>query len=103
MVSDIVLTKEIPEAIRNNVSAYVGCISGAVLKEAYLAAIQAAGFGGIEVLEERPFPIADLANDVTAQAVVRAYGASPDKIRQLEDSILSIKVRAVKSDSAAEA
>ena len=97
MVSDIVLTRELPEEIRNSVSAYVGCISGAVRKDDYLAAIQAAGFGKIAVLEERPFPIADMANDVTARAVVKAYGTSPGKIRQLEGSVVSIKVRASKA------
>lgn len=96
MVSDIVLTRELPEAIRNSVSAYVGCISGAVLMDEYLGAIKAAGFGGIEVLEERGFPIGDMAHDVTAQVVSEAYGTSPGEIRDLEDSVVSIKVRAVK-------
>ena len=32
MVSDIVLTKELPEAIKNSITAYVGCVSGAMLK-----------------------------------------------------------------------
>lgn len=97
MVSDIVLRRELPAAIRDSVSAYVGCISGAVLKDEYLGAIKAAGFGGIEVLDERAFPIADMAHDVTAQAVVEAYGTSPEKIQYLEDSVVSIKVRAVKT------
>lgn len=97
MVSDIVLRRELPAAIRDSVSAYVGCISGAVLKDEYLGAIKTAGFGGIEVLEEHAFPIEDMAHDVTAQAVVEAYGTSPEKIRELEDSVASIKVKAVKT------
>ncbi|GAH03871.1 unnamed protein product, partial [marine sediment metagenome] len=44
MVSDIVLTKELPDFIKNNVSAYVGCISGAIVKYDYLNAIKKAGF-----------------------------------------------------------
>ncbi|MCX6356514.1 MAG: arsenite methyltransferase [Candidatus Aureabacteria bacterium] len=96
MVSDIVLRRDLPEAILNSVSAYVGCISGAVLKDEYLSAIKTAGFGGIEVLDEHAFPIVDMAHDVTAQAVVEAYGTSPKKIRDLEESVASIKVRAVK-------
>jgi len=96
MVSDIVLRRELPEAMLNSVSAYVGCISGAVLKDEYLGAIKAAGFGGIEVLDESAFAIADMAHDVTAQAVVEAYGTSPEKIQELEDSVVSIKIRAVK-------
>jgi len=101
MVSDIVLRRELPEAIRNSVSAYVGCISGAVLRDEYLGAIKTAGFGGIEVLEEHEFPIEDMAHDVTAKAVVEAYGSSPEKIRDLEKSVASIKVKAVKGGRAA--
>lgn len=97
MVSDIVLRKDLPEAILNSVSAYVGCISGAVLKEDYLDAIEAAGFRNIDIIDEQRFPIGDMAHDVTAQAVVEAYGKSPEKMRDLEDSVLSIKVRAVKT------
>jgi len=97
MVSDIVLRRELPEAILNSVSAYVGCISGAVLKEEYLGALSAAGFREIDIIDEQRFPIGDMAHDVTAQAVVEAYGTSPEKIRDLEDSVVSIKVRAVKT------
>ena len=32
MVSDIVLTEELPDYIKNNTSAYVSCISGAIIK-----------------------------------------------------------------------
>ena len=97
MVSDIVLCRELPAAIRDSVSAYVGCISGAVLERDYLNAIREAGFREIEVLEKRTFPIGDMAHDVTAKAVVEAYGSSPEKIRDLEESVASIKVKAVKT------
>ncbi len=40
MVSDIVLLKELPEAIQENVEAYAGCISGAEIKEKYLELIR---------------------------------------------------------------
>lgn len=96
MVSDIVLSKKLPTAILKSVSAYVGCISGAVLKDAYLAAIKAAGFGEIDIMDEQRFPIGDMAHDVTARAVVKAFGTNPEKIRETEDSVLSVKVRAVK-------
>ena len=97
MVSDIVLRRELPAAIRDSVSAYVGCISGAVFKNEYLGALSAAGFQEIDIIDEQRFPIGDMAHDVMAQAVVEAYGTSPEKIRELEDSVASIKVRAVKT------
>lgn len=96
IVSDVVLLKELPEAIRDSVSAYVGCISGAVLEQDYYNAIWEGGFRGIEVIEKRAFPIGDMAHDVTAKAVVEAYGPSSEKIRDLEESVASIKVKAVK-------
>jgi len=97
MVSDIVLRRELPAAIRDSVSAYVGCISGAVFKNEYLGALSAAGFQEIDIIDEQRFPIGDMAHDVTVQAVVEAYGTSPEKIRNLEDSVAIIKVKAVKT------
>ncbi len=50
MVSDIVLLKELPESIRENVEAYAGCISGAELKDRYLELIRKAGFQEVKVI-----------------------------------------------------
>lgn len=50
MVSDIVLTGELPDETRKSVEAYVGCIAGATKKEEYLGAIRQAGFSGVEVI-----------------------------------------------------
>jgi len=43
-VSDIVITKPLPEAVADNLAAYVGCLAGASLVDDYLDAIRAAGF-----------------------------------------------------------
>lgn len=55
MVSDLVLTRELPEVIRQSAAAYAACIGGAELKDRYLARIDAAGFTGIEVTGETTF------------------------------------------------
>lgn len=96
MVSDIVLTRPLPEAIVNSVAAYVGCISGAVVKEDYLESIESAGFGDIKVFDQTPFPMDSLANDPTAQAVVNSIDLPDEKIKELAGGILSIKVAAIK-------
>jgi len=44
MVSDIVLLKELPKFIKNSVEAYVGCLSGAILKDEYIRTIKETGF-----------------------------------------------------------
>ena len=50
-IADIVATREIPDAIRNDLKAYAGCVSGAALLEDVEALLRAAGFEdvGIEI------------------------------------------------------
>ena len=96
MVSDIVLLKTIPEVIRNSIEAYVGCISGAVIKDEYMAIIHAVGFQEVSVVDEQLFLIECIANDSTAQAIIRDLKITPAEIQELANSILSIKVQAFK-------
>jgi SAM-dependent methyltransferase len=96
MVSDIVLLQELPEEIRNSIAAYLGCVAGAVTKDDYLQAIQAAGFQGIRVIEEVTFPTEFLANDPTAREIVKNLDLPREKARDLARSVVSIKVSAVK-------
>lgn len=86
MISDIVLTKELPDFIKNNMAAYVGCISGAIIKDNYLNAIKKAGFIDVKIIDEVNFPLNFIISGDIA-AIVK---------KDLEDSILSIKVYASK-------
>jgi arsenite methyltransferase len=94
MVSDIVLLKELPEAIRHSVEAYVGCIAGAAMKEKYLAAIQSAGFQEIKVLGEDVYPIDLMAADPIAQAICADSNLSAEASEGLSSSVAGIKVSA---------
>lgn len=96
MISDIVLLKELPQSVLNSVEAYIGCLSGAVMKDAYLKAIKTAGFKQIKVVEEATFPIECMANDPTAQAMIESSGIRREDLSALGESILSVKVSAVK-------
>lgn len=51
-VSDIVLNRDLPPALRANDALYAGCIAGALRREAYLGAIRAAGFAQVEILKD---------------------------------------------------
>jgi arsenite methyltransferase len=96
-VSDIVLLKELPEVIKNSVEAYVGCVSGSIMKEAYLAGIKDAGLADIEILSEKTFPLEVMANDPTAQAVKESSGLTMEQLdTMLTDTIASVNVKAVK-------
>src|SRR3972149_9853511 len=44
VVSDIVLLEELPDFIRNSIEAYIGCISGAIMKDKYIESIRESGF-----------------------------------------------------------
>ena len=68
MVSDIVLAKPLPKNIKNSVSGYVGCISGAILRKKYLDFIKKARFKNIEITQEREFPLDLMLNDIPKNA-----------------------------------
>jgi len=101
MVSDIVLLQELPESVRTSVEAYVGCLSGALVKRDYLAAIEAAGFGDIEIIDETAFAVEFMANDPTGAAVIQKQGISPEDLDRVATSVVSVKVSAVKPDGTA--
>ena len=97
MVSDVVLMKELPESIRTSVEAYIGCLSGAMMKGDYIKAIAGAGFKNIQVLDETLFPLDVMANDPTAQAILDTPRVSPEDLKSAENSVVSIKISATKS------
>src|SRR3990170_6672754 len=92
MVSDIVLLKELPEIIRKNVQAYIGCVAGAEMKNKYLRMIQDAGFQQVNVIEENLFPSDYSINDPTAQEIVKASKMPAEKIRKIASTVASVKV-----------
>ncbi len=96
MVSDIVLLQELPEEIRNSVAAYTACVAGAETREKYLGAIRKAGFQEIRILDETVFPTQVLANDPTAREIVKNLHLSPERAEELAQSVMSIKVSALK-------
>ncbi len=98
MVSDIVLLKELPDFIRNSVAAYVGCISGALMKNEYLDTITVAGFQEVRVLDKSIFPIDCMASDPTAQAVIKKLDLTEEAIKDAASSVASIKVCGIKPD-----
>jgi SAM-dependent methyltransferase len=50
-VSDIALKKTLPDDLRDDVMAYVGCIAGAIQIDAYVAGLRAAGFAEVVVVD----------------------------------------------------
>jgi arsenite methyltransferase len=96
MVSDIVMLKELPDFIRESIAAYVGCISGAIKKNAYLRAIKNAGFEEVTIVEESIYPLQSMANDPTVKVIINDLKITPEQIKDTENSIASIKVSGIK-------
>lgn len=92
MVSDIVLEKELPKPIKNNLSAYASCISGAELKDKYLDIIKSAGFTNIKIIEETNFPIYFIVSEDMEKTLEDAKSLSKEKIKD----IFSLKISALK-------
>jgi len=98
MISDIVLLKELPKLIQENIEAYIGCLSGAIMKDEYLEKIRAAGFQDVRVIDETIFPIEFMANDPTLNKIIENLGVVAEKVKEVSSSVVSIKVQGIKPD-----
>ena len=96
MVSDIVLEKELPEVIKNSVEAYIGCLTGAIMKDEYLGAVKNAGFRDVKIMDETHYPVELMANDPTAKAIIGNFNIPEDAIKEIAGSIVSVKVQGKK-------
>ena len=98
MVSDIVLLKELPDFIKNSVEAYIGCLSGAILKDEYIKAIEEAGFHEVSIVDESSLPVKSMVNDPTAQAIIKGLNIPVEAVVNFGSAVRSIKVYGVKPE-----
>jgi SAM-dependent methyltransferase len=91
-VSDIVTDGSLPEEIKNSMSAWAGCVAGALDASEYIAAIEPAGFTDVEL---EPVYFDKAMFDSTVEQLDLGEGAIPS-IESLEKSIYSAKVTARK-------
>ncbi len=93
-VSDVVIEGEIPDAIRKDMEAYVGCVAGALEKDDYLARLEKAGFTEGSVHPTRRYLFSDLeATTVTSEAVANLPASQK---AALDGRIMGAFIRAVK-------
>ena len=59
VISDIVSTGELPDAIRRAAELHAGCVAGALSKTDYLGLIEAAGFADVRVAKKRAITLPD--------------------------------------------
>lgn len=96
IVSDIVLNKELPVFVRISASAYISCLSGAVMREDYLNAISQAGFEEVEVVDMSAFPVECLLRDAEGRQIFDIPEISSGQFADFIGLVSSIKVYAEK-------
>lgn len=96
VISDIILDKALPPEIEKDVYAYVGCISGAAMRDSYFGMLKDAGLGDIEVLKDIDYG-AVVIQHAPAEAARLAAKAGIE-LDSLKGSIRSLTFRARKGD-----
>ena len=71
MISDLVLSRDLPADVAGSLAAYAGCIAGALRKDEYLRLMEKAGFREVRVVRET---LRDAARAVLS---VQVFGRKP--------------------------
>jgi ubiquinone/menaquinone biosynthesis C-methylase UbiE len=96
MISDMVLLRDIPEAVKKSVLGYIGCISGAEMKNEYMKLIENAGFKEVKIIEETRLPLEMVLSDSTAKAMMKELNLTKKSAEEIVNSVVSIKLSATK-------
>ncbi len=92
-ISDIVLSGQLPERIKNAAEMYAGCVASAIQKTDYLDIIKGAGFTNIMLQKEKAIIIPDdILKNYLDESEIEVYKAN-------KNIIFSITVYAEKSKS----
>jgi arsenite methyltransferase len=94
MVSDTVLERPLPEEIQNSVSAYIGCVSGALKKKDYISLLHSAGFAQVAIVKEDPLDISGYTYMVSPED--RELAERADILAAFENNLSSITITAIK-------
>jgi ubiquinone/menaquinone biosynthesis C-methylase UbiE len=95
-VSDVVVRGDVPEAVRQSMLLWVGCIAGALRDADYIAKLAQSGFEEIEIEPTRVYSIED------ARAFLTDQGVNVDEFApQVNGKFMSAFVRATKPSGGA--
>lgn len=95
VISDIVLDGRLPEAIEQDIYAYVGCVSGAMQRKDYFDAVEAAGLGSVAILKDVDYGagVMEAAPDEARRLFEKSGVSSNDVVGKVR----SVTFRAVKT------
>jgi SAM-dependent methyltransferase len=85
MISDLVLTKQIPEDIQKKAHP-ASCVQGAILKDKYIETIKQAGFRDVQVSEKNEYSsFEDLLDDPDAKVIVVDKKKNTQELRSISE------------------
>jgi len=92
-VSDVVVERAIPVAIKADMEAYAGCIAGALIKDQYIAYLQEAGFKDTTITPTRVYSLSDMENTMQSKTLALL---TDDERKGLDGVFFSAFIRATK-------
>ncbi len=92
MISDLVLSRDLPEPILRSLSAHAGCIAGTVRKEEYLRMLREAGFRDVRVVDQTTFDLGVGEADDYARSIAGALSVPPESVRDASGAIASVRI-----------
>ncbi|MCX7806493.1 MAG: arsenite methyltransferase [Planctomycetota bacterium] len=95
IVSDIVLDRPLPDALRNDEDLYMACLAGAAMRRDYIRAIRQAGFRRVRLLADSPW-IATAGRGAGKAGGANGRGCNGGCAADAEIAAASITVLAVK-------
>jgi SAM-dependent methyltransferase len=95
VISDIILDGALPEVVAKDVYSYVGCVSGAMLRDEYFGLLRRAGFSGVEVLKDVDY--LGSVGDAFPAELARLLASSGIAPEALTGKVRSVTYRASKS------
>lgn len=88
-ISDIALIKELPGSVQDNITAYVGCVAGAILIDRYRNIVEASGLKGMKITPKGSSAcIAPDTKDPIARAILDDLGEN----ESLDDYVVSVYI-----------
>lgn len=90
-VSDIVLTRELPQSVRESMQLWTGCVAGALLQAEYVQKLVRAGFTDVQVEPTRVYSQED-----TAEMASSCCGTDSAALKALDGAVMSAFIRAKK-------
>ncbi|MGD8413133.1 MAG: arsenite methyltransferase [Candidatus Latescibacterota bacterium] len=94
VISDIVLDGELPEGVKEDLLAYVGCVSGAEKRQDYFSKLEAEGLIVTEVLSDTD--VVKVGDETAPEQVEKFAGRSGVTVDELKGKVKSVTFRAVK-------